>query len=102
MNRTLLLPTSTSNSLRSWLTRMKPSKSIETIQTVRREQKQNRKINELKSAFSELYLMLVLLKNYQSLNSSGFQKILIKHDRLFQTTRGDEWWYVYLFFSFKL
>lgn len=48
-------------------------------------------INNLKLAFSEYYLMLVLLQKYQLLNFTGFIKILKKHDKLFATTRGDEW-----------
>lgn len=50
-----------------------------------------RKRNDLKLAFSEFYLMLTLLKDYQTLNYTGFRKILKKHDKLFETTRGNEW-----------
>ena len=50
-----------------------------------------RKMTDLKLAFSEFYLMLILLKNYQALNYTGFCKILKKHDKLFETTRGYEW-----------
>ncbi|CAF4445027.1 unnamed protein product, partial [Adineta steineri] len=35
--------------------------------------------------------MLILLQKYQLLNFTGFIKILKKHDKLFHTTRGDEW-----------
>ncbi len=49
------------------------------------------KLNDLKLAFSELYLMLILLKNYQTLNFVGFRKILKKHDKLFETNRGYQW-----------
>ena len=52
---------------------------------------QYRKKHDLKLAFSEYYLMLVLLRNYQTLNYTGFRKILKKHDKLFETTRGEEW-----------
>lgn len=52
---------------------------------------QYRQRNDLKLAFSEFYLMLVLLQNFQTLNYTGFRKILKKHDKLFQTTRGEEW-----------
>jgi xenotropic and polytropic retrovirus receptor 1 len=50
-----------------------------------------RTIHELKLAFNEFYLMLILLKNYQALNFTGFRKILKKHDKLFATNRGNEW-----------
>jgi hypothetical protein len=48
-------------------------------------------INNFKLAISEFYLSLVLLQNYQSLNSIGFRKILKKYDKVFKTTQGDEW-----------
>lgn len=41
-----------------------------------------RKIQELKLAFSEFYLSLILLQNYQTLNFTGFRKILKKHDKV--------------------
>lgn len=41
-----------------------------------------RKIRELKLAFSEYYLSLILLQNYQNLNYTGFRKILKKHDKV--------------------
>lgn len=41
-----------------------------------------RKIQELKLAFSEFYLSLILLQNYQTLNHTGFRKILKKHDKV--------------------
>lgn len=44
-----------------------------------------RKINELKLAFSEFYLSLILLQNYQNLNYTGFRKILKKHDKVSTT-----------------
>lgn len=48
-------------------------------------------VNDLKLAFSELYLLLVLLQNYQTLNYMGFKKILTKHDKLFHKVNGIEW-----------
>lgn len=42
----------------------------------------SRKIHEFKTAFSEFYLSLILLQNYQSLNHTGFRKILKKHDKV--------------------
>lgn len=41
-----------------------------------------RKVQELKFAFSEYYLSLILLQNYQNLNHTGFRKILKKHDKV--------------------
>ncbi|XP_017778007.1 PREDICTED: xenotropic and polytropic retrovirus receptor 1 isoform X1 [Nicrophorus vespilloides] len=50
-----------------------------------------RKIQEFKTAFSEFYLSLILLQNYQSLNHTGFRKILKKHDKLFSVDMGAKW-----------
>ena len=54
---------------------------------------QYEKMNDIKLAFSEFYLNIILLKNYQTLNFTAFRKILKKHDKLFETTRGQEWRY---------
>lgn len=37
---------------------------------------------DIKLAFSEFYLSLILLQNYQTLNFTGFRKILKKHDKV--------------------
>ncbi|XP_019866102.1 xenotropic and polytropic retrovirus receptor 1 [Aethina tumida] len=50
-----------------------------------------RKMQELKLAFSEFYLSLILLQNYQNLNFTGFRKILKKHDKLLLTDGGAKW-----------
>ncbi|XP_075229123.1 solute carrier family 53 member 1-like isoform X1 [Lycorma delicatula] len=50
-----------------------------------------RKIQELKLAFSEFYLSLILLQNYQNLNFTGFRKILKKHDKLLVVDVGAKW-----------
>lgn len=50
-----------------------------------------RKIQELKLAFSEFYLSLILLQNYQNLNFTGFRKILKKHDKLLSVDFGTKW-----------
>ena len=76
--------------------------SIRRGKNSKRSRHRFRKLNDLKFAFSEFYLMLIFLKDYQTLNYTGFWKILKKHDRLFQTTRGNEWRYRNLFFSFIL
>ena len=76
------------------LTRVLPDRFVERTREKQTQRLQYRKRNDLKLAFSEFYLMLVLLQNYQTLNFTGFRKILKKHDKLFQTTRGEEWRYV--------
>ena len=73
------------------LTHVLPERLIERTREKQSQRVQYRKRNDLKLAFSEFYLMLVLLQNYQTLNFTGFRKILKKHDKLFQTTRGEEW-----------
>ncbi|XP_018563543.1 xenotropic and polytropic retrovirus receptor 1 isoform X2 [Anoplophora glabripennis] len=50
-----------------------------------------RKLQDLKLAFSEFYLSLILLQNYQTLNHTGFRKILKKHDKLLNTDLGVKW-----------
>ncbi|CAH2985020.1 unnamed protein product [Chilo suppressalis] len=50
-----------------------------------------RKVQELKLAFSEFYLSLILLQNYQNLNYTGFRKILKKHDKLLSVNNGAQW-----------
>lgn len=42
-------------------------------------------------AFSEFYLALILLQNYQNLNFTGFRKILKKHDKLLSIDFGAKW-----------
>ncbi|XP_043225599.1 xenotropic and polytropic retrovirus receptor 1 homolog isoform X2 [Amphibalanus amphitrite] len=50
-----------------------------------------RKAQNLKLAFSEFYLSLILLQNYQSLNFMGFKKILKKHDKILSVETGAKW-----------
>lgn len=50
-----------------------------------------RKLQDLKLAFSEFYLSLILLQNYQNLNYTGFRKILKKHDKLLSSDSGAKW-----------
>ncbi|KAL3315229.1 Xenotropic and polytropic retrovirus receptor 1 [Cichlidogyrus casuarinus] len=47
--------------------------------------------HNLKLALSEFYLSLILLQNYQSLNFTGFRKILKKHDKLYNRSSGAHW-----------
>ena len=46
---------------------------------------------DLKAAFSEFYLSLILLQNYQNLNFTGFGKIMKKHDKEMKTDAGSIW-----------
>lgn len=55
------------------------------------ERCKHRNIKDLQLAFSEFYLSLILLQNYQNLNFTGFRKILKKHDKIFETVRGADW-----------
>lgn len=48
-------------------------------------------MHEVKLGFSEFYLSLVLLQNYQNLNFTGFRKILKKHDKLMNNDSGAKW-----------
>lgn len=50
-----------------------------------------KKKHDLEMAFSELYLGMVLLQNYQELNYTGFRNILKKHDKLYETSKGMDW-----------
>lgn len=53
--------------------------------------KTKKKVNQLKFAFGEFYLSLILLQNYQQLNFTGFRKILKKHDKLYETPNGAQY-----------
>ncbi|XP_076316128.1 solute carrier family 53 member 1-like isoform X3 [Tachypleus tridentatus] len=65
-------------------------------ETQRQVRTHTRKIHELKLAFSEFYLSLILLQNYQNLNFTGFRKILKKHDKLLGTDAGAKWRQTYV------
>jgi hypothetical protein len=43
----------------------------------------HKSMHDVKLAFSEFYLSLILLQNYQTLNFTGFRKILKKHDKVY-------------------
>ncbi|XP_076342267.1 solute carrier family 53 member 1-like [Tachypleus tridentatus] len=60
-------------------------------ETQKQVRTQTRKMHDLKLAFSEFYLSLILLQNYQNLNFTGFRKILKKHDKLLGTDAGAKW-----------
>lgn len=57
-------------------------RSFRSKHILRKKSVPARKIQELKLAFSEFYLSLILLQNYQNLNFTGFRKILKKHDKV--------------------
>ncbi|XP_055925853.1 xenotropic and polytropic retrovirus receptor 1-like [Argiope bruennichi] len=70
------------------------SKKFAVKKALNRQVKRNvqyRKMHELRLAFSEFYLSLILLQNYQNLNFTGFRKILKKHDKLLGTDAGAKW-----------
>ncbi|XP_059799739.1 xenotropic and polytropic retrovirus receptor 1 homolog isoform X1 [Hypanus sabinus] len=56
-----------------------------------RQRARHKKMCDLKLAFSELYLNLVLLQNYQNLNLTGLSKIMKKYDKMFNTSKGAGW-----------
>ena len=58
-----------------------------------------RKMQDLKLAFSEFYLSLILLQNYQNLNFTGFRKILKKHDKVTQWSNQLQFPLGYFFYS---
>jgi SPX domain protein involved in polyphosphate accumulation len=74
------------NEAQSFLRRVSEKNRIRQL-----KQKKYKKDNDLKLAFSEFYLSLILLQNYQNLNYDGFRKILKKHDKIFKTSRGSDW-----------
>lgn len=71
--------------------RRRQSSTIPFRQKKENELNPTRKLHDLKLAFSEFYLSLILLQNYQTLNFTGFRKILKKHDKMMQTNRGVIW-----------
>uniref|UniRef100_A0A8C6R8M1 Solute carrier family 53 member 1 n=1 Tax=Nannospalax galili TaxID=1026970 RepID=A0A8C6R8M1_NANGA len=87
------------NELQSSLDAQKESSGVTTLRQRRKpvfhlsheERVQHRNIKDLKLAFSEFYLSLILLQNYQNLNFTGFRKILKKHDKILETSRGADW-----------
>lgn len=70
-----------SNNVESLL-RLRKGNIISQGKEIKMAQKHTRKLHDLKLAFSEFYLSLILLQNYQNLNFTGFRKILKKHDKV--------------------
>ena len=66
----------------------------------RKHKRRFRKLHDLKLAFSEFYLSLILLQNFQNLNFTGFRKILKKHDKvssnLIDSTRNHFNWNTFI------
>ncbi|XP_019734714.1 xenotropic and polytropic retrovirus receptor 1-like isoform X3 [Hippocampus comes] len=63
-----------------------------TVFTLSQQERcKHRNIKDLQLAFSEFYLSLILLQNYQNLLVTGFRKILKKHDKILDTPRGAYW-----------
>lgn len=58
---------------------------------VRSRHHPKQKLKELRFAFSEFYLFLVYLQNYQHLNFTGFRKILKKYDKILHSDMGTRW-----------
>ena len=50
----------------------------------------SRRKNDLKFAYKEFYLNLIILQNFRVLNQTGFRKIAKKHDKVVVSTRGQE------------
>lgn len=50
----------------------------------------SRQKNDLKFAYKEFYLNLVILQNFRVLNQTGFRKIAKKHDKVIKSGRGQE------------
>jgi hypothetical protein len=67
----------------------KPGAPDELEQEVRMSSPEIRsRLKAMKLAFSEYYLSLILLQQYQQLNKEGFRKILKKHDKEWKTDGG--------------
>ncbi|XP_067950086.1 solute carrier family 53 member 1-like isoform X2 [Watersipora subatra] len=65
--------------------------SLDGALSTRKKRLNTKTHHEMVLAYSEFYLSLILLQNYQMLNFTGFRKILKKHDKLFETKEGAEW-----------
>ncbi|CAF1475681.1 unnamed protein product [Didymodactylos carnosus] len=90
-NKTIKASQTQRFSLITPLSRILPDRLLKNADEQGEQPTKLKNTNSLKVAFSEFYLMLILLQKFQLLNFTGFRKILKKHDKLFQTTRGDEW-----------
>ena len=73
---------SESTGLRRRLPSLLQKNKDKSLNAVPGEHVVRKSMHDIKLAFSEFYLSLVLLQNYQSLNFTGFRKILKKHDKV--------------------
>lgn len=73
------------------LTGLRKRKRVAFLKPDVEEKVVRKSMHDIKLAFSEFYLSLILLQNYQTLNFTGFRKILKKHDKLLSTDRGAVW-----------
>lgn len=53
--------------------------------------KKHKTQGQLKTAYSEFYLSLVLIQNYQTLNETGFRKICKKYDKNLRSSAAGRW-----------
>lgn len=70
---------------------LRKRKRVSLLKSELEEKVVRKSMHDIKLAFSEFYLSLILLQNYQTLNFTGFRKILKKHDKLLSTDRGAIW-----------
>ncbi|KMZ08084.1 xenotropic and polytropic retrovirus receptor 1 homolog isoform X4 [Drosophila simulans] len=56
-----------------------------------RSQKKVMTTRQLRYAYAEFYLSLVLIQNYQSLNETGFRKICKKYDKNMRSVAAGRW-----------
>lgn len=63
-------------------------KKVVAIHPARIKKLENKIYDKFRMAFSEYYLNLILLQNYQALNYTGFRKILKKYDKVMESKRG--------------
>lgn len=60
-------------------------------QRAERSQKKLMTTRQLRYAYAEFYLSLVLIQNYQSLNETGFRKICKKYDKNMRSVAAGRW-----------
>lgn len=63
-------------------------KKVVAVHPARIKKLESKIYEKFRMAFSEYYLNLILLQNYQALNYTGFRKILKKYDKVMESKRG--------------